>query len=260
MRLDPIHVRDITAVMEVEAEMIPFLDRLEYPDQMLNPWSRVLPGELAHLGLTRGARVLDVPCGMGGVSAIVAREFGARVRGFDVLPGHVAKAAAHAEREGVADRCQFSVADIRDVVARERGYDAVLWIAAPHVWSDAAETIRALRGCVRPGGTVFIADAYRHAEIPESLCPGYQTLEESMSGFSSAGDTVALLPDPHTDWERDNQIARRAAEELLARLFDLDDRRVVGRYLAHLNNAGARDAVELGTAFWSVVRREDAGS
>ncbi len=236
--------------------MIPLLGRLEYPDHMLNPWSRLLGGELAHLDLGPGARVLDPACGMGGVAVMVAREFGASVQGYDVLAGHVGKAEAFAVAQGQGERCVFAVADVRDVVGEARGYDALLWIAAPRVWSDAAVTIRALRRCVRPGGTVFIADAYRGEDLPQTLCPGMQTLDETTEGLAAEGDTVTLVPDPPTDWEGDTAVARAAARRLWDSLRDPDERGVVERYLAQLDASGERDAVELGSAFWHVVRGE----
>ena len=64
-------IRDIAAIMDVEPAMIPFLDRLDYPDNMLNPWGEGLRAELARLELSPASRVLDVPCGTGGVAAIV---------------------------------------------------------------------------------------------------------------------------------------------------------------------------------------------
>ncbi len=243
--------------MEVEPEMIPLLGRLEYPDHMLNPWSRLLRGELAHLELGPRTRVLDPACGIGGVAVMVAREFGARVRGYDVLADHVENAVAYARAEGQGASCEFSAADVRDVVGEARGYDALLWIAAPRVWRGAAATIGALRRCVRPGGTVFIADAYRGEEIPETLCPGVQTLEETTEGLSAAGDTVTLVPDPPTDWEGDTEVARAAARRLLGRLDDPVEQRIVERYIAQLDASGEQDAVELGSAFWHVVRRAD---
>lgn len=247
-------IRDITAIMDVEPAMIPFLGRLEYPDNMLNPWGSALLGELAKLGLGPRSQVLDVPCGTGGVAVLVAKEFAARIRGYDLLPSHVAKAVVYSEQAGCRKRCDFSVGDLREVVQEERGYDAVLWVAAPHVWADAAETIRALRRCVRPGGTVLIADAYRPPSVPEVLCPGYQTLQETTSGLQAAGDTVFLSADPETDWERDFEIAHRAARDLLNTLSDPPDRRVVKRYIEDLEEAQTRESV--GSAIWRVVRRE----
>lgn len=260
MKLTPQHIRDLSAVMGVEAEMVPLLGRLRYPDRMLNPWSRVLRGELVHLGLGPHSRVLDLACGAGGVSVLVAREFGARVRGVDLLPEHVAQAEAFAEREGLAGRCEFAVADIRDVVDTERDYDALLWIAAPPIWTEAADLIRALRSCVRPGGTVFVAEAYRPLEIPEAWCPGVATLEEATTGFGCEGDTVTFVPDPPIDWARDNDIAQEVAEMLLAELTRPVERAVVERHLAALRDAETREAEELGTAFWNIVRRDDRAS
>ncbi len=234
--------------------MVPLLDRLEAPLNMLNPWGETLLPELRPLELSPHSRVLDVPCGSGGVAVMVAREFGARVRGIDLLPGHVEKAMAHAERAGCDKLCEFSVGDLRECLDAERGYDAVLWIAAPHVWEDSAAAIRALRGCVRRGGTIFVADAYRPAGIPEALCPGYQSFDDATAGFANAGDLIAQAADLTTDWERDYRETRRAASQLLATLVDPGERRVARRYLDDLDEAQSRESV--GCAVWRVIRRD----
>ncbi|MEM8597478.1 MAG: methyltransferase domain-containing protein, partial [Pseudomonadota bacterium] len=65
--------------------------------------ARVLDG----LDLT-GATVVDIGCGAGGITAALARDYGAaRVIGLDVEDTVVATARARAEAEGVGDRVEI---------------------------------------------------------------------------------------------------------------------------------------------------------
>ena len=67
----------------------------------LRPWLQVKPG----------TRVLDVGCGVGRWSRMLAAK-GATVTGVDLSPTMIAQAQQRAAAEGVADRCQFRVQDL----------------------------------------------------------------------------------------------------------------------------------------------------
>src|ERR1700759_4021444 len=67
----------------------------------LRPWLNVKPG----------TRVLDVGCGVGRWSRLLAAK-GAQVTGVDLSPTMVQQAQSRAAAEGVADRCQFRVQDL----------------------------------------------------------------------------------------------------------------------------------------------------
>ena len=58
-----------------------------------------------------GCSVLDVGCGPGHYSVALAQRGASRVVGVDFAENMVSLAAARAQRQGVADRCEFSVAD-----------------------------------------------------------------------------------------------------------------------------------------------------
>src|ERR1700758_2860594 len=66
----------------------------------LRPWLNVAPG----------TRVLDVGCGVGRWSRLLAAR-GARVTGVDLSPTMIAEAERRAAASGLGDRCQFMVQD-----------------------------------------------------------------------------------------------------------------------------------------------------
>src|SRR5580704_9264608 len=67
----------------------------------LAPWLKV----------RAGTRVLDVGCGVGRWSRLLAAR-GAEVTGIDLSPTMIAQAQRRATAEGVGDRCRFLVQDL----------------------------------------------------------------------------------------------------------------------------------------------------
>jgi 2-polyprenyl-3-methyl-5-hydroxy-6-metoxy-1,4-benzoquinol methylase len=105
-------------------------------------------------------RVLDLGCGKGAVSIRLAQELGCSVKGIDLMPEFIAYARSKAQEYGVEAQCRFEVGDINESVKYERAYDIVILGAVGDVLGDSLETILKLSATVRPGGYIFIDDAY----------------------------------------------------------------------------------------------------
>ncbi|MGH2460413.1 MAG: class I SAM-dependent methyltransferase [Chloroflexota bacterium] len=115
---------------------------------------RIIRGELTGPSLT----VLDCTCGIG-TQAIGLAMRGYQVRGTDLSPASVARAAAESEKLGL--KLSFAVADVRDLANQVEGtYDVVLSgdNALPHLLTDAdlLRALRAVRTKLRPNG-LFLA-------------------------------------------------------------------------------------------------------
>jgi SAM-dependent methyltransferase len=82
----------------------------------LEPWLKVGPG----------TRVLDVGCGVGRWSRLLAAR-GADVLGVDLSPTMIAQAQQRAAADGVAGRCRFEVRDLATLDVGER-FDLVLGV------------------------------------------------------------------------------------------------------------------------------------
>lgn len=120
-----------------------------------NAFSRevIAPAQLRLLDLRAGERVLDVACGAGQFSRVMAR-LGAEVVGCDVAPTFVERARAEAAAGGLIN-ARFEVADATDEAAlRAIGgpFDAAVCSMAVMDLPVIQPLLRALHELLRPGG------------------------------------------------------------------------------------------------------------
>src|SRR4051812_38201157 len=128
-------------------------------------WARLLLGDSFHpgglalterlgrlLGLGPTDRVLDVACGPGTSALHLAATFGCRVVGVDLGAANLARAAAEAERRGLAALATFEPGDAERLPFPAASFDAVVcecsFCLFPAKTVAAAEFARVLR----PGG------------------------------------------------------------------------------------------------------------
>jgi SAM-dependent methyltransferase len=134
--------------------------RLMTPPGVFRPISDtwLLADTLEREPLRPGARVLDLGCGSGELTATVADLCapGGRVLGTDVSASQIAYAASRHERPGLS----FAVAAAQDLggLLDPESFDVVLSVAALH-WvpgEDQAQVLDGVRRVLRPGGVLRI--------------------------------------------------------------------------------------------------------
>jgi SAM-dependent methyltransferase len=137
-------------------------------------------------GIGPGARVADVGCGPGALLPVLAAEVapGGTVTGVDADPAAVALARSFTSdidgvsvREGAADRTglpagAFDVVMVRHVLAHNGGREQAI--------------VTHLAGLLRPGGCLYLADAYGAgmATVPE--LPVLTEMTERYTAFHAA--------------------------------------------------------------------------
>ena len=105
--------------------------------------------------LPKGTKVLDVGCGIGGSSRILAKEYGFDVTGITISPQQVQR-AQELTSEGISAR--FQVDDAMAMSFPEGSFDVVWCIeAGPHM-PDKAVFAKELMRVLKPGGTLVVAD------------------------------------------------------------------------------------------------------
>ncbi len=247
-------INDLKKVMGVEKEMIPLLSLFKPKNRILNPWVKKFPGIFKKLGLKKGMRVIDIPCGQGGVSVPLAKKYKVNVTGYDILPAYVRYARGYAEEKRVSDLCRFEVGDIRDAVKRKDICDVLLWVAPPHVWGGAKPTIGKLRNAVKDGGIIVIADAYLYPGVRrKGMYKNYENLKNTTQGYSSFGDKIVKVYDYKSSlWDFDYSRTRREIVKGIKRAKTEKDRKIVKKYIASMDDIQNKETKDLGLAVWII--------
>jgi len=124
----------------------------------LAPWLRVPPG----------TRVLDVGCGVGRWSRLLAAR-GAQVTGIDLSPTMIAQAQRRARLQGLHGNCRFLVQDLAALETGEK-FDLVLGVTVlQHILEEAAlrAALERLVAHLTDGGRLVLLEA-----APDRIAPG----------------------------------------------------------------------------------------
>jgi SAM-dependent methyltransferase len=99
-------------------------------------------------GDLRGKRVCDIGCGSGRFVVEFAKRGAAQVVGVDVAPEMLKLAKELAEKEGVADRCTFVLADVEDWKTTET-FDVVIALGLWDYVADPSSRLAVIRKLTR---------------------------------------------------------------------------------------------------------------
>tara|TARA_B100000700_G_scaffold158435_1_gene175682 strand:- start:7590 stop:8516 length:927 start_codon:yes stop_codon:yes gene_type:complete len=116
--------------------------------------------------LPKGSRILDVGCGIGGSSRILAHDYGFNVIGISISQEQIKRANQLTPNNS---SCRFEIMNALDLDFEKGSFDGVWSVeAGPHILDKqkfADEMLRVLR----PGGVLAIADWNQKDSIQEPL-------------------------------------------------------------------------------------------
>jgi S-adenosylmethionine-dependent methyltransferase len=119
----------------------------------------------------QGARIVDVGGGTGGFAVRLA-ELGHRVTVVDPSPDALAALGRRAREVGVeVTGLQGDLSDLADLV--DEGADVVLCHGVLEVVDDPAAALATIREVLRPGGTLSLLVAQRHAAVIARAMAGH---------------------------------------------------------------------------------------
>ncbi len=130
------------------------------------------------LSLPEGSRGLDVACGAGFQSLLLAGALGpeGHVTGLDISPEFIRAGEELAEGAGMADRVSFKEGDASSVAFPNSSFDWSLSVDfVGYAPMEAALLLGEMKRVTRAGGTVAIL-----AWSSERLLPGYPLLEAKL--------------------------------------------------------------------------------
>ena len=113
--------------------------------------------ELCHIG--EGKYVLDVGCGVGVTPCSIARRYGCRVVGIDILEAMIERSKERAKREGVMDRVEFRVADAQDLPFEDDLFDTVITESVTAFPEDKQKAVNEYVRVTKPGGYVGLSES-----------------------------------------------------------------------------------------------------
>jgi SAM-dependent methyltransferase len=132
---------------------------------------------LSRVGVAAGWACLDVGCGDGQMTIVMAQAAGpsGRAVGVDIDAGALELARDAASRAGV--RAAFERADAARPIATETFDLAYARLLLSHL-VDPAAAVRAMRAALRPGGTVAVEDLFVGTLRSEPQAPALDRLQE----------------------------------------------------------------------------------
>lgn len=179
-----------------------------------------------------GWSVLDIGCGQGRASCLLASRYGARVIGTDLEAHLVQRATALADREGLSHSVQFQVVEPGPLNFDDESFDLIVVSGAMTQVEDKQAMYSECLRVLRPGGMLscydwmkpdgpLSDDMYRWFEL-EGLTYHLRTPAEHRSLLEAAGLTAAVTRDK-SDWYRVESAREyeRLAGELKAPLTKL---------------------------------------
>jgi SAM-dependent methyltransferase len=116
--------------------------------------------ELADLcHIDENSYVLDVGCGSGQTACYLAKTYGCRVVGVDILPKMVERSRERAQKEKVSDRVEFRVADAQQLPFDDNLFDAVITESVTAFPADKPKAVGEYARVLKPGGYVGLNES-----------------------------------------------------------------------------------------------------
>jgi ubiquinone/menaquinone biosynthesis C-methylase UbiE len=150
-------------------------------------FSRWAPELVAAAGVKAGERVLDLACGTGAVTRVVADTVGpsGRVVGLDLSAAMLVRAQASAAASTVANHVEWMEGDAAALSLPDASFDAVVCQQGFQFFPDKAAALREMRRVLLPGGRLALA-VWRSVEH----APGFRVLQEALARHVAPGKAV----------------------------------------------------------------------
>lgn len=159
--------------------------------------------------------VLDVGCGTGQTPCYIAKSYGCRAVGVDISERMIERSRERAEREGVADRVEFRVADAQNLPFEDDLFDAVITESVTAFPEDKQRAIKEYNRVTKPGGYVGLNEStwLKVPPPPEMVAWVSQDLGAHVKPLTS-DDWVGLLEGAGLNVEFVNVREVRVREEV----------------------------------------------
>jgi cyclopropane fatty-acyl-phospholipid synthase-like methyltransferase len=185
--------KSLAKSLEAKPEVLPYLPELLTDLWALGSWPDKLVPMLRPLKLAaQKTRLLDLGCGKGAVSVILAREFGFHATGIDASRPFLEEAKIKAKEFNVSHLCRFEFGDIRDYVKTARDFDIVVYASLGGILGNFDEIVARLRNTIRTNGYIVVDDGYLKTseKIKREGYEHYLPHQETINQLASHGDKI----------------------------------------------------------------------
>ena len=141
------------------------------------------------------AAVLDIGCGIGGVSRAIACATDAHITGIDLTPDFISTATALSTRVGLADRTRFVVASATDIPMADTTFDVAILVHVGMNIPDKAGVFAQAHRLLKPGGMLAIYEVMEGPSPGPLVLPVPWASQTEGSFLASPGDYRLLAED-----------------------------------------------------------------
>lgn len=204
------------------------------------------------LWLKPGDSVVEAGCGWGGFALFMAKEYGVKVRAFNISHEQIVHAREWAKQQGLSERVEFVEDDYRNISGE---YDAFVSIGMlEHVGRGNYEDMgKLMNRSLKPGGRGLIHSIGRDKPVPlnpwiaKRIFPGGYppTLREMMNLFEPNGLSVLDVENLRLHYAKTLEAWLERYEENVETIKEMFDDAFVRAWRLYL--AGSKSAFRMGT-------------
>ena len=147
------------------------LDDLAPLDQLHVGGRRATRQLIEAVGLSAPAQVLDLGCGTGGSSRLLAHEYGCQTLGVDITPEFIQVAEQLTAATGLASSCSFVCADAAHLPLAEASFDYVLCQHSLLNMPDLTPVLAEIHRLLKPGGQLLLHEVVQGENTEPLLLP-----------------------------------------------------------------------------------------
>lgn len=124
--------------------------------------------ELCHIN--QDSYVLDVGCGSGQTACYLAKTYGCRVVGVDILAKMVQRSKERAAKKKIADKVEFRVADAQELPFEDNLFDAVITESVTAFPADKPKAVKEYARVTKPGGYIGLNEStWTKTPVPANM-------------------------------------------------------------------------------------------
>lgn len=120
-------------------------------------------------------QVLDMGCGVGGSSRLLAKLFDAEVVGLTLSPVQAANAEKYTQQAGLQDQVKFRVQDMMTLTEADGQFDLIWSMESAEHIADKKELLQLFYKLLKPGGK-FLMVTWCHRDTPPILSDSEEKL------------------------------------------------------------------------------------